>query len=304
MVALHDDELKVDAELVRRLLGASLPALAGERVRPLVSSGSSNALFRIGDNLVARFPRQPGGSASIDTEARWLPHLARFLTTRVPEIVAIGTPGFGYPERWLVTRWIEGERPDVPDGHGPRDAGALPTDLARFVSQLGSAPVPPDAAALSWYRGGHLSALIDDFETSLEQCRNIPGLDLDLDGAERIWHEALEAEQSLTPERTWVHGDLLAENILVHEGHLSAVLDFGSLSVGDPTVDLVVAWEVLDAHDRRVFRHVLDIDDARWKKAMGWAQLIALVTFPYYWDTMPSRCADRRSMAAAVLAEA
>jgi aminoglycoside phosphotransferase (APT) family kinase protein len=100
----------------------------------------------------------------------------------------------------------------------------------------------------------------------------------------------------------WYHGDLLAENLLVADGRLAAVLDFGGLSVGDPTVDLVAAWEVLDADSRAVFRRAVDVDDATWLTVAGWALLLAVMTFPYYGDTMPARCASRRAMAANVLA--
>ena len=101
------------------------------------------------------------------------------------------------------------------------------------------------------------------------------------------------------------HGDLLAENLLVSDdGRLAGVLDFGGLAIGDPSVDLVAAWEVLDAEGRQVLREVINVSDAEWRKGMGWALFIALITFPYYWNTMPKRCADRLAMAQAVLSEA
>ncbi len=100
----------------------------------------------------------------------------------------------------------------------------------------------------------------------------------------------------------WFHGDLLAENLLVRHGRLAAVLDLGGLGIGDPTVDLIVAWEVLDAEGRQRFRSRLGVADVAWAKARGWALIICLMTFDYYWHTVPARCAARRPMAAAVLA--
>jgi len=70
---------------------------------------------------------------------------------------------------------------------------------------------------------------------------------------------------------------------------------------GDPTVDLICAWELLDAAGRDEFRRILDLDDATWLRSRGWALFIAVMTFPYYWQTMPVRCADRLVMARAVL---
>lgn len=308
MPALHPDELQIDAHLVRRLVGRSLPQYADLSIRPLPSSGSSNALFRLGDELLVRLPRQPGGSTDIEKEARWLPVIAPNLTTAVPEVVTLGEPGFGYPESWAVTRWLEGQVPVVP--WVDADTGSsdrIAHHLATFVTELHEMEVPRSAyddSALSWYRGGRLADLDDDFAQSVEECRSIGGLDLDLDHALEVWKDAVSAEAAGTPLRTWYHGDLLAENLLTRDGALVAVLDFGGLAVGDPSVDLIVAWELLDQTGRQAFRRTAGIDDPGWIKGTGWALFIAMTTFPYYWRTMPARCAARRSMAAAVLNEA
>ena len=250
-MALHVDELTIDVPLVRRLLERSLPQFAGLPVEPLASTGSSNALFRLGEDLLVRLPRQPGGSASIEKEARWVPQIAGGVSVQVPATVAVGEPGFGYAERWSVTRWIEGGTPAVPwDAVAQGSSRVMAEDLARFVSQLRAIPVPVAALkdpALSWYRGGPLAVLDEDFHHAVDACRGIAGLDLDLHRAIEVWEAALAAEQDVTPALTWVHGDLLAENLLVRDHGLAAVLDFGGLAIGDPTVDLVVAWEVLDA---------------------------------------------------------
>ncbi len=110
------------------------------------------------------------------------------------------------------------------------------------------------------------------------------------------------ADQVVSP--LWLHGDLLAESLLVRQGELAAVLDFGDLAVGDPTVDLVVAWELLDPPGRDMFRSLLGVDEATWLRARAWALAIAAMTLPYYWDTMPGRCAARLAMARAVLVDA
>ncbi len=186
-VSLHADELTIDVELVRRLLARSLPQFAALPVDPLASTGSSNALFRLGDDLLVRLPRQPGGSATIEKEARWVPLIAGGVSVQVPETVAIGEPGFGYVERWSVTSWIEGRTPAVPwDGATPGSSRALAEDLARFISQLRAIPVPVTARedpALSWYRGGRLVVLDEDFRDAVDACRGIAGLDLDLPGS-------------------------------------------------------------------------------------------------------------------------
>lgn len=299
---LHDDELDVDLPLVRRLVDGQLPAYAGLPLRALGASGSSNALFRLGDDVMVRLPRQPGGSETIDKERQWLPVVAPALPVAVPEVVGVGAPAHGYPERWSVVRWLPGE---TPAAGAPTDP-ALAGDLAAVVSAMREAPVPEAASAhpgLRWYRGEPLIGLDETMRVNLAACREMPDLGLDLDRAERLYEEARELPSYDGPAR-WLHGDLLAENLLVVGGRLSAVLDFGGLSVGDPTVDLVVAWEVLNATSRAAFRAAVGVDDATWLRGRAWALALALMTFPYYGVRMPARCADRLVMAHAVLVDA
>jgi aminoglycoside phosphotransferase (APT) family kinase protein len=303
-VRLHDDELEVGLPLVRALIEHRLPDLAGRRLRPLAESGSSNKLFRVGDDLLARFPRQPGGSATIAKEARWLPYVASAVPVRTPEVVLVAEPDLGYPEHWSIVRWIDGTTPPVPPA-GDRRPGVLAADLARFVTALRGLDVPADARrdpALRWYRAEPLAALDDDVRGYLEGCRALPGLDLDLDACARLWESAMAhagADRAVGPR--WLHGDLVAENLLVSGDRLCAVLDFGGLAVGDPTVDLIVGWEVLGAADRALFRSLLAVDELTWLRGRAWALAIAVMTFPYYWRTMPHRCAARLAMARAVL---
>jgi aminoglycoside phosphotransferase (APT) family kinase protein len=308
VTGLHDDEIPIDADLVRALVAEALPQYADLDVWPLEASGSTNALFRLGSDLLVRMPRQPGGSG-IEKEARWLPMVERELSIPVPTVIALGEPGLGYPERWSVNRYLQGRLPTVVADRvppeGPRHG--LADDLASLVRQLHAIEVP-DAALhdedLTWYRGGPLGDVDDSFRRSLAASREIDGLDLDLYAAVRVWDQVLEVARASDPAPSWYHGDLLAENLLVaDDGRLSAVLDFGTLGVGDPAVDLVVAWEVLDPESRETFRRAVEVDDATWLRAMGWALYIAFVTFPYYWDTMPVRCADRRAMVRAVLGD-
>lgn len=315
MTLLHDDHLPLDTELVGRLVERSFPEYADLTITPFEASGSTNALYRLGADLLVRLPRRPGGSASIDKEARWLPFVAEHLTTPVPEVVGVGEPAFGYPERWSITRWIDGRTPDAPwdPAHGSSDAFA--DDLARTVRELRDIPIPADVVDdpdLRWYRGGLLADVDEDFIRAWEACHEVPGLGLDLGRALEVWEEALAVERrseasaadGLAPQRpemSWFHGDLFAENLLVRDGRLAAVLDAGGLAIGDPTIDLVAGFEVLDADGLRTYRDALEVSDDEWTRAKGWALHIAIITFPYYWQSMPTRCAHRRVMAEAVL---
>jgi len=301
---MHDDEIDVDDDLVRSLLGTLSPSYAVLPLRRLDRTGSTNALFRLGDDLLVRVPRQPDRSGTIDKEARWLPYVARGLPVPVPDVVAVGDPAVGYPERWSVVRWLDGEVPVHPrPGEAARHD--LARDLAAVVTALRDLPVPAEArtdAALHWYRCDPLEDMDADLRRLLRECRDVPGLDVDLEACARLWDDALAAEPAPTGLR-WLHADLLGENLLVRDGRLSAVLDFGGLGVGDPTVDLVVAWDLLDDEARRTFRRRVDVDDATWLRGRAWALALSVMAFPYYWWSMPDRCAARLQMLGAVLAE-
>jgi aminoglycoside phosphotransferase (APT) family kinase protein len=307
---LHDDELLIDLSLVRALLDRALPDYASLPLSRLRASGSTNALFRLGDELLVRLPRQPGGTAIIEKEARWLPQIGPLLPVPVPEVVAIGEPDLGYPERWSVVRWLEGDVPKVADpaSHAAPTRPALARDLAAVVTALRDIQVPDSALAdpqLRSYRGDPLGSMDDATRGNLAACRDVSGLDLDLDAALRVWEEAMALpETGSGSEPRWYHGDLMAENLLVRGGRLAAVLDFGVLAVGDPTVDLIVAWEVLDPAARDVFRRAAGADETSWLRGRAWALSLALMTFPYYWSTMPDRCASRLAVVRSVLADA
>ncbi len=306
-MTLHEDEIEIDLPLVRGLVDRALPDLAGHPLRRLASSGSSNVLYRLCDDLLVRLPRQPGGSETITKEARWLPYVAPALPVAVPTIVAVVEPDLGYPERWSVVRWLDGELGGAPAGPATAAVG-LARDLADVVSALGELAVPSDALAdraLRWYRGEPPVAMDAAMRRYLVECRRLQALDLDLDACLRVWEAAVVRAGTVeVVAPRWLHGDLVAENLLLHEGGLAAVLDFGGLSVGDPTVDLVVGWDVLDPAAREVFRSALGVDDVTWERGRAWALAIAVMTFSYYWHTMPDRCAARLTMARAVLADA
>lgn len=303
---LHDDELTVDVALVRSLIEAQFPRYASEEVSSLPRSGSSNALFRLGADKLVRLPRQPGGGSSIAKEARWLPNVARQVSTCVPAIIGLGAPTSLFPELWAVTDWVEGQPPGSGTGRS-QDTDGLARDLSEFLIELRTMPLPHDRTPdpeLSWYRSEPLHEVDEDFEEALAQCRRL-GVELDLDRAARLWTNAVAASRGRRVGSTWLHGDLAAENLVVDQaGRLAGVLDFGGLAIGDPTVDLVIGWELLDGRGRQILGDALGADDATWAVARGWALFIAVITFPYYGASMPARCAARLRMARAAIEDA
>ncbi|WP_375483136.1 phosphotransferase [uncultured Jatrophihabitans sp.] len=304
---MHDDELPLTDETVRALLRRDAPELAHRPLQRLDVVGSSNVLYRLGDDLVVRLPRQRGGSASITAEATWSRWLAPRVAVAVPEVVVVGEPDAAYPERWSVVSWIEGETPAVPLPVGTSTT-AFAVELGEVVRQLRALPVPPEAAAdpaLVSYRAGRLRDVRDEIDRWLARCHEVPGLELDLAAARRYWASTAELpEPAVAP--TWVHTDLLAENVLVRgpdaqDRTLAGVLDLGGLAVGRPAVGPVGAWELFGPADREVFRRTVGVGDDEWQVARAWAFAIAVMTLPYYWRTMPRRCRHRLVAARAVL---
>ena len=230
---------------------------------------------------------------------------ARFL----PDVIALCEPDRDYPERWSVVRWIDGAHPEVvdPDTSVDPRREQLAMSLVTVLDALRYAEVPAGAVNdphLRSYRGEPLATMDQATRENIERCRALEDFDLDLDAAEQVWAEAMNLPG--TADRTtarWYHGDLAAENLLVRDSALTAVLDFGGLSVGDPTVDLVVAWEVLDAPARELFRKNVGVDDVTWMRGRAWALSITLMIW-YYWTTMPERRARCMAVGRNVVADA
>ncbi|MFD5698532.1 aminoglycoside phosphotransferase family protein [Streptomyces lasiicapitis] len=297
---LHEGEPDIDVPLVRELIAAQFPRWSHLPVEPFASSGTVNAVFRLGDDMTVRLPRTAGGAEDVAMESRWLPWLAPRVPVAVPSVLGRGEPGQGYPWAWSVHRWLDGENPVAGAVTAPR---ALAEDLAAFVTALRSADATGGPTA---YRGGPLAA--DDAETraAIADLRSMPtdavDLDVDCDAATAAWDAALRAPAWDGPP-VWVHSDLMPGNLLVRDGRLGAVIDFGTAGVGDPACDLIVAWNLLPADVRESFRAALGADDATWARGRGWALSMALIQLPYYAVTNPVLAANARHVIREVLAD-
>lgn len=279
---LHADEVHTDTAVVGRLLRAQFPQWAALPVRVFASAGSDHGLYRLGDGLAARFPRLASAAGQTEQDLRWLPWLAPQLPLSVPEPLALGQPGEGYPWTWGVYRWLPGE-PAFRDRIS--DLPQAARDLAGFIRALQAAD-PMDGAVAdpaSLDRGAPLRNR--DAWTRENICR-LPD-DLDRVALEAAWDTALQVPD-WTQAPLWLHGDLQSGNLLAGGGRLRAVIDFGSLRRGDPACELAVAWNWLDAPARAVFREALQPDPATWARGRGWALSIAAAEIPYYLHTNPT----------------
>ena len=289
---LHPDEADIDVALVRRLVAAQFPEIGDVTIRPVRSTGTVNAIYRLGDHLYARLPRMAEWVASLETEWTLLPKLAPHLTLRIPTPVAMGSPAPGYPFSWAVYEWMDGKpyADELID-----DEKQAANDLARFVSELrGVEPVTGVP------RAGRepLAALDGETREAIESAHEV----IDSRVATSAWERALEAPPwQGTP--VWIHSDLLRPNILVDRGRLRAVIDFGGAGIGDPATDVIAAWSVFGPVGRLVFRRSLAVDDATYNRARGIALHQAVMIIPYYKETNPDFVALAKRTIEQILAD-
>ncbi len=290
---MHADELETDVALVRCLLAGQFPHWSELPIALVRSDGTDHDIYRLGEHLAARLPRIEWATNQAAKERQWLPRLAPHLPLAVPVQLAMGHPAEGYPFDWSVYEWLPGE-----NANGTiEDLDEAAVDLAAFVRALrqvdttGAHPRPPHG------RGGPLAQGDEQVRRSISQLGDR------IDGAAtvRSWEESLEAPAWAGAE-VWVHGDLMPGNLLVVEGRLSGVIDFGCLNVGDPACDLLPAWYMFEGENRFRFRAELDVDDASWLRGRGWA-LQAVSALAYYWDTNPGMIRQATHALAQVLAD-
>jgi aminoglycoside phosphotransferase (APT) family kinase protein len=260
----------IDASLARRLVAAQFPKWAGLPIRPVVLGGWDNRTFHLGEQMLVRLPSAEVYASQVEREQRWLPKLAPMLPVQIPEPLAMGEPFRGYPWRWSIYRWIEGQTIH----HLPADCfAALASELATFLSALHAIESTdgPEAGPESFYRDGSLQ--VYDHET--RRAAEVLDGRMDVGLAMRVWDRALQSSWKRPP--VWVHGDLSEGNLLMRDGRLSGVIDFGQLSVGDPACDLVLSWTLFDGNSRDAFRAVLSLDPDTWVRGRAWALWKAMI---------------------------
>lgn len=290
MGRMHSNGTTTDIALVRRLLTAQFPVWAELPLEPVGSHGTVNTVYRLGADLAVRMPRVEGGSEDVATEHRCLPRLAAHLPAAVPLPVAEGVPGEGYPWSWSVCRWIDGDNPG-PGSGGPEFA----SDVAEFVLALRRVDTTDGPPA---YRGEPLAARDTATRDALDELHGV----VDTEASAAVWSDALCVPG---PRATvWVHGDLQPGNVLVADGRLGGVIDFGCMGLADPAVDLIAAWYLLPSGPRRVFRTRVGADAAEWARGRGWALSIALMELSSYRTTNPVMAATARHVIGEILADA
>ena len=254
----------ITVDLVSKLVRTQFPEWAQLPVRPVDVDGWDNATFRLGETMSVRLRSAGHYVEAVEKEHRWLPILASELPLPVPQPLAMGAPGCGFPWPWSVYRWIDG---------APATAQAI-TDLPQFAADLADflaalykidAVGGPPPGTHNFFRGGPLTVYDGETRDELEALSG----HIDTELAAEVWQAALEA--TWRGVAVWFHGDAQPGNLLLADGRLSAVLDFGTCGVGDPACDTTIAWTFLSGHSSRIFKERLPVDSATWVRGRGWA---------------------------------
>ncbi|MBO4208115.1 aminoglycoside phosphotransferase family protein [Micromonospora echinofusca] len=263
--------ITVATEQVHRLIADQFPHLADLPIEPVANGGWDNWTFHLGSDKLVRLPSAAEYALAVDKEHRWLPALAARLPLPIPHPVAKGKPAADYPYPWSIYRWLDGEPASV---DRIADPVRFAIDLADFLAALQGVDTAggPQPGVHNWFRGGTLRTFDQKVERALAE------LDGRVDAGlvREIWARALDACWDGVDR--WFHGDIAPGNLLLADGRLAAVIDFGTCGVGDPACDLAIAWTLLTGDGREAFRSRLSADDATWARGRGWALWKTLAT--------------------------
>jgi aminoglycoside phosphotransferase (APT) family kinase protein len=265
------EKAAITTELVSRLVAAQFPQWADLPVTRVELDGWDNTTFRLGEDKAVRLPSADAYVHQVDKEQRWLPILAPRLPLPVPRPLARGVPGSGFPRPWSVYGWLPGEHATT---DRVADVERFATDLADFLALLYEIDPAggPEPGAHNSFRGGPLAVYDRETRAAIAALKE----EIDAEAATEVWEAALAATWHGPP--VWIHGDVAASNLLVGDGRLSAVVDFGCSAVGDPACDTTIAWTFLFGDSRELFRNRLPVDEATWARGCGWALWKALIT--------------------------
>ncbi|BET36542.1 MULTISPECIES: aminoglycoside phosphotransferase family protein [Wolbachia] len=260
---------RVDAAFVHRLVVTQFPQFKDLSICQIVPGGWDNRTFRLGDHMLVRMPSAAKYAMQVEKEQKWLPRLAPLLPLSIPKPLAMGESCEGYPWQWSIYQWIDG---NTAASVHIADLNNFATSLAQFLAALqridttdGPLPGPHN-----FYRGGVLTT----YNAETKQAIAVLKDRIDANAAIELWEAALASAWKGLP--VWVHGDVSAGNLLVQEGKLSAVIDFGGLGIGDPACDLMIAWTLLRGESRKIFRAMLPLDASTWTRGRAWALWKAL----------------------------
>src|SRR3990167_3535062 len=273
-------QLIINETLVQRLMTVQFPQWKDLPIRSVAHSGWDNRTFHLGEHMLVRMPSAEDYALQVEKEQRWLPKLAPKLPLPIPVPLGLGEPANGYPWKWSIYAWLPGE---TATHSCITDLSDFATDLAHFLTALQhiDSTNGPSPGPHSFYRGAPLITYDNETRQAIDALKG----KIDIDVITEIWEKAI-ATKWINPT-VWVHGDISIGNLLVQNGRLSAVIDFGQLTIGDPACHLPIAWTFFNGKSRDFFRSALSLDDATWARGRGWALWKALIVYAELPGTNP-----------------
>lgn len=255
--------MKIDENLAQQLIQKQFPEWKDLIIRAVEKSGWDNRTFHLGDEMTIRIPSKEEYAPQILKESKWLPILGKELSCKITDPLGLGKPSENYPWHWSINKWIEGDTASLSN---IIDLNQFAKQLGIFVKELHGidASNGPVAGSHNFHRGGDLSVYSSELQEALSKVKDFDEKKI----ASSIWEEAVSTKWDNTP--VWVHGDFAVGNILIKDGELNAVIDFGCLAVGDPACDLAIAWNLFDSPSRHIFREILALDQNTWIRGMAW----------------------------------
>lgn len=263
--------MAIDAGRVARLISAQFPQWAHLPIRPIEPGGWDNRSFRLGDTMTVRLPSAAAYAPQVEKEQHWLPKIAPHLPVEIPVPLAQGRPGDDFPLSWSIYRWIDGDTAKA--GH-VEDVTGFARHVGRFLTALRAvdARQGPCPGAHNFFRGGPLDVYDEETRRALATL----GERIDSKTATALWQRALASRWEAPP--VWFHGDVAWGNLIVRDGRLAAVIDFGTCGVGDPACDLAIAWTMFSGENREAFRSAVSLDAETWARGRAWTLWKALIT--------------------------
>ncbi|HFL2715800.1 TPA: aminoglycoside phosphotransferase family protein [Legionella pneumophila] len=255
--------LVIDSQLVQQLIVEQFPQWARLKITPVKSSGWDNRTFHLGENMLVRLPSRAEYASQVTREQNWLPKLKPFLPVPIPKPLAMGMPSEHYPWHWSIYEWLEGETLAI---DRIKDLNQFALDLANFLralqqcDSLGGPPAGPE----NFHRGASLTVYDKNTREAIKQVGDIELSQI----LTKIWNRALASSWQKNP--VWIHGDIAVGNLLINNGRLSAVIDFGQFAIGDPACDLALFWTFFTGESQSIFREAINLDEDTWDRARGW----------------------------------
>lgn len=264
--------MNIDERLVKALINEQFPKWKDLEIKKVEKSGHDNRTFHLGDKMTVRMPSGKAYASQIEKELKWLPKFKEYISFEIPSPIAKGVSSREYPFNFAINKWIEGETVSY---ESVTNLNEFACDLVKFLKELQRIDTTNGelAGAHNFYRGGDLKVYDRETREALSRLKDV----FDTKGLEEMWDKALKSKYNEKP--VWIHGDVAVGNLLVKDGRLKAVIDFGILGAGDPACDYVMAWTFFEKESRAVFKERLSCDEDTWSRAKGWALWKALISY-------------------------